>query len=295
MSEWQEMIDAKTKKIQKQHKELFERVYRDIPEKYHCHIVDLGKSINLQSKQNPVWVNDLPSAYFTVAGRQAWCEDDHNEKDGKYVLLTQINNSAISLLMEISIPAWATVDGKSLAMQIMVPGNGAYCLFSSSIRGMNDGIATVHSKKFALEDADTSAVGRALGKAGYGNTSSGFASLEEAVAFMTYEKEEEEKAEPKEEKKATKKNETVLDVALERIEASDLEQMVREDDVKELQGAVKKLRTAMKIDADGVKAIYRPLLGKDRDEKIDFRTEKIPASVHAKAYEQLAMLANFKE
>lgn len=147
-----------------------------VPEKYRGFITFLNKSVKLgkvnnskdlpaELKQLGAWLNKdgtvyltVSQPYMTVDGRVLWARDQHREAGKKLDMSTKICDGYVRAIIKSEIYGIATA--------IATIGNG-------------EGSAV--DKTNALENAETSAIGRALGFLGYGILGTGIASAEEVI------------------------------------------------------------------------------------------------------------------
>ncbi len=107
--------------------------------------------------------------YMVVAGRVKWFRDDHREAGAKYSITT--NASDIAEMMKNGQP--------------IPQGFPFITVVESELHGKIEALASIHidgkavDAHFPLENAETSSLGRALGKMGYGLIGSGLSSAEE--------------------------------------------------------------------------------------------------------------------
>lgn len=107
--------------------------------------------------------------YMVVAGRVKWFCDDHRKENAKYKITTNISDIAEMMKNGQPIPQ----------------GFPFITVVESEIHGTVEALATVNidgkavDAHFPLENAETSSLGRALGKMGYGLIGSGLSSAEE--------------------------------------------------------------------------------------------------------------------
>lgn len=107
--------------------------------------------------------------YMVVAGRVKWFRDDHREAGAKCSITT--NAAEIREMMKNGQP--------------IPPGYPFVTVVESELHGKVEALASIHidgkavDAHFPLENAETSSLGRALGKMGYGLIGSGLSSAEE--------------------------------------------------------------------------------------------------------------------
>lgn len=107
--------------------------------------------------------------YMVVAGRMKWFVDDHRKADKRYTITTNAKKIEEMILNGQPIP----------------PGYPFITVIQSDLLGTADGVASINvggkgaDLTHPLENAETSSLGRALAKLGYGLIGSGLASAEE--------------------------------------------------------------------------------------------------------------------
>jgi hypothetical protein len=107
--------------------------------------------------------------YMVVAGRVKWFRDDHREAGAKCSITT--NAAEIREMMKNGQP--------------IPPGYPFVTVVESELHGKVEALASIHidgkavDAYFPLENAETSSLGRALAKMGYGLIGSGLSSAEE--------------------------------------------------------------------------------------------------------------------
>jgi len=302
-------LNAKKEEIRRHYELMFEAVKKDIPEQYQQFLVPLERNVKFKWYGEEEWVNNLKTLYFTVAGRLQMAVDEH--EPNSFYLTNFTNTSDESQVINTKIPAWAMpvvkdTPSEAITHTVIVPPRSTVALFASPLRGIFDGIAGIDPKKlstetenkFGLEDAETSALGRALGKAGYGIVCSGFASADEMVRYLATGAEDQtiqaQKNPPavergssekkKDEKKYEFERSTMKKVTgLERYSEDQLKEMAKKD----LSTAVKNLRTAMGLSAEHMKGIIYNIAG----EKVDMRS--VTSEILVAAYIDLAKLADW--
>lgn len=139
--------------------------------------------------------------YMVVAGRMKWFSDDHRRADKKYKITTNVKKIEEMISNGQPIP----------------PGYPFITVIESELLGTADGVASINvggkgaDLTHPLENAETSSLGRALAKLGYGLIGSGLASAEEVEEAKRRRKEldsslshEEERADETEAKPETK-------------------------------------------------------------------------------------------
>ena len=111
----------------------------------------------------------IETPYMVVAGRMKWFADDHKIAEKKYKITTNARKIEEIILNGQPIP----------------PGYPFITVIESELLGTADGIASINiggkgaDMTHPLENAETSSLGRALAKLGYGLIGSGLASAEE--------------------------------------------------------------------------------------------------------------------
>ena len=311
------MTQEKKATIEKKYAAAYVSTYESVPDKYHYFIVDIEQRKNIGTKQDECWIT-VTVPYFPVSGRQKWAEDEHKEAEKKFFIIGQTNNGNEPKIVTVNIPVWAmpapaasanviSSDGinhkseATLQMQILVPANSHYCLLASPIRGIFDGIAGIktHKKEWGIEDAETSALGRALGKAGYGNNPSGISSFEEVAGWLSANKSNDRPQQNRVEvsktnedpKKEKSKQENV------NLDVSGLKRLVKEDfdskTKKEKSETLSALRQAMNISEEKLIGLFKSIKGIAKDEKLDKRT--ISEDEIVQAYLKLAAMAKWGE
>lgn len=111
----------------------------------------------------------IETPYMVVAGRMKWFADDHKIAEKKYKITT--NAEKIEELISSGQP--------------IPPGYPFITVIESELLGVADGVASINiggkgaDMTHPLENAETSSLGRALAKLGYGLIGSGLASAEE--------------------------------------------------------------------------------------------------------------------
>lgn len=294
-------------------------VKQDIPEQYHNFLIPLERNIKFKWFGKEEWVNDLTTLYFMVTGRLKMACDEHG--DDPFFLTGYGNKSTEPITLTTEIPGWAqpttNKEVPPLKHTILVPPNSYVAIFASPIRGIFDGCDTLDPDKgrFSLADGETSAVGRALGKAGYGIVSSGFASVEEMVKYLSTGAETAEEsatpeapAKPATGSSATKtpavpegtkteaepekkkphefnRNQTTAVTGLTKYTQEQLEGLEKNKVAK----AVKELSEAMGLNSEHIITIYKGIMNV---ETIDKR--KISKAHHIDAYLSLAKVADWK-
>jgi hypothetical protein len=126
----------------------------------------------------------VEAPYMVVAGRLKWFRDDHREAGAKCSITTNVAEIREMIRNGQPIP----------------PGYPFVTFIESEIHGRVEALASIHIDGRAvdathpLENAETSSLGRALAKMGYGLIGSGLASAEEVEEAM---KRRSEKENPK--------------------------------------------------------------------------------------------------
>jgi hypothetical protein len=186
-------LDEKEKAIREQYRIVEQAALTDIPKEYHGFLVFLERNVKIKHYKEEHWVNGLRTPYFMVAGRLKMAHDEHKKADVELFLTGYANTSDAAYQFETEIPILAIDknDETIIKHKVVVPPHSYVAIFASPMRGVFDGISGInYSKKspdgnisFALEDAETSAIGRALAKAGYGIVTS-VASVEEMARYL---------------------------------------------------------------------------------------------------------------
>jgi len=148
----------KTKDEAKKYEQIMrERAYASVPEEYHSFLRFLGQKVKIAGGSE-IYIN-LP--YMTVDGRIRWARDEHRALDKKLHIKTRLCQigDRLFVVAEVESEAFGSATGMA---EVQV-----------SDRGVN---ATN-----PLENAETSAVGRALGNLGYGLIGTGLASADEVA------------------------------------------------------------------------------------------------------------------
>lgn len=293
--------------VDKAHSE-FKRVYDSIPKEYQDLIIALEQGKNIGSKSNPEWVN-YPVAYMPVAGRLKMMQDEHEKKKKHYLLTGFTNTDSTPKEVHVEIPLWAMPgpaseqvwekdmppNRTSLRYTLLVPGNSHVCLFASALKGIHTGVAGIkaYKKDFALEDAETSAIGRALGSAGYGLTGSGVSSMEEVLDFLANSDiGKEMKGNKKESKPSDSKG---FEVPAEKPDVSKLKRYAKDalaDMAKKEVGEIlKELRIAMNLSPEDVDKIFKSIRGLKDTDSFDRRSVKKEELIQVYIY--LAGLAHW--
>ncbi|MCK9597654.1 MAG: hypothetical protein M0R06_01360 [Sphaerochaeta sp.] len=146
----------------------------EIDAKYQPYVMMIER--NKKNKQTGEWEKMPPQPYMTVDGRVAMQRDAAAEKPW-------------------SILTWANPGGESLVLrsdgtEILVPAGHVVALFVDEFGGKHSGTAEIigvmASDKSAIENGETSAIGRALGAAGIGLIPGqhGLASADEMVTAL---------------------------------------------------------------------------------------------------------------
>lgn len=170
------MFDYIVRKAQEEKKAAEERIkaaYDSIPAEYHKFIILLDKNVKLGKagnyKMQPelrelgVWQGKdgslyLPVSlpYMTVDGRIQWARDEHRKAGKALHIRTEVCNGYVRAEVESELLGSASATAKI---------------------GDGDGVDRTNP----IENAETSAVGRALGFLGYGLIGTGIASADEVV------------------------------------------------------------------------------------------------------------------
>ena len=172
-------MDYILKKAQEEKKIAEERVkaaFDSIPAEYHKFIIMLDKNVKLGKIEDPnyklpedlrklgVWRGKdgslyLPVSlpYMTVDGRIQWARDEHRKAGKALHIRTEVHNGYVRAEVVSELYGSATATAKI---------------------GDGDGVDRTNP----IENAETSAVGRALGFLGYGLIGTGVASADEVIA-----------------------------------------------------------------------------------------------------------------
>lgn len=154
--------------------EKVKQAYACIPGDYHSFIVLLKQSIKLgkpssyriteEGKAAGMWQADdgslycsIALPYMTVDGRVRWARDEHRKAEKALNIRTEISDGFVRATVESEMLGSATATAKI---------------------GAGSGVDRTNP----IENAETSAVGRALGFLGYGLIGTGIASADELVA-----------------------------------------------------------------------------------------------------------------
>lgn len=151
-------LQEKAAKMQKEAAEIVAAAYKNNPG-YGEFIKPLSQKKNIGSQQNPMWV-EIEIPYMTVDGRIKQLVDDHVREGGSF---------SISPVAFEQGP-----DGTLLARVTVTSRRGT----ASGISKVGIGGTGVDARN-PYENAETSAIGRALGFLGYGLLGGGIASYEE--------------------------------------------------------------------------------------------------------------------
>ena len=171
------MFDYIVRKAQEEKKAAEERIkaaYDSIPAEYHKFIILLDKNVKLGKVDNykmqpelrelGVWQGKdgslyLPVSlpYMTVDGRIQWARDEHRKAGKALHIRTEVCNGYVRAEVVSELYGSATATAKI---------------------GDGDGVDRTNP----IENAETSAVGRALGFLGYGLIGTGIASADEVIA-----------------------------------------------------------------------------------------------------------------
>lgn len=130
----------------------------------------------------------IETPYMVVAGRLKWFVDDHRRADKRYKITTNVKQIEELILNGQPIP----------------PGYPFITVIESELLGVADGVAAINiggkgaDLTHPLENAETSSLGRALAKLGYGLIGPGLASAEEVMEARLLKKELEPEGAPEE-------------------------------------------------------------------------------------------------
>jgi len=184
-------VKVKVNKIEKLAKKALERAaaaraaaVKAVPEEYRDYLVFIEENQALINREPLESEYPLPpgvfawkgktyirieTPYMVVAGRMKWFADDHKIAEKKYKITTNARKIEEMILNGQPIP----------------PGYPFITVIESELLGTADGIASINiggkgaDMTHPLENAETSSLGRALAKLGYGLIGSGLASAEE--------------------------------------------------------------------------------------------------------------------
>lgn len=158
-------MDPKAEKILKEAADTVRQAFED-NKGYEKYIKLLPQSKNVGTKNNSMYIQfDVP--YMTVEGRVRMCVDEHIKNKTKFKITPASFEQA--------------PDGKTMICRVTV----------ESLRGTVTGTAKVGLNGGGVdatnpyENAETSALGRALGFLGYGSLGEGIASYEEVTIAMS--------------------------------------------------------------------------------------------------------------
>jgi hypothetical protein len=155
--------------------EKIKQAYQCIPQEYHAFVVLLKQSVKLgkpaggyqvspdgkaigmwQAQDGSVYVT-IALPYMTVDGRIRWARDEHRKAEKALNINTEVLNGFVRATVQSELLGSATATAKI---------------------GANSGV----DKTNPIENAETSAVGRALGFLGYGLIGTGIASADEVMS-----------------------------------------------------------------------------------------------------------------
>jgi hypothetical protein len=166
-----------------------EAALRSIPSEYRDYLMFLSQNETLINREPLEGEHPLPSGvfvwkgktfisvqypYMVVAGRVKWFCDDHRETGAKYAITTNIEVIEEMIKNGQPIPS----------------GFPFITVIESELHGKVEALASINIDGRAvdathpLENAETSSLGRALAKMGYGLIGSGLASAEEVEDGM---------------------------------------------------------------------------------------------------------------
>lgn len=182
------LID-RVREIRDKEKARLQAAYRVIPPEYHRFVVLLQRNVKLSEstalpsddlKAQGVWASEkargtfitVQEPYFSVEGRIAWAVDVHAQANASFAIDSEIEEIAGTYFVKV------TFDGLTRA--------GAPCRVVARAKIAQNGTGAKATNP--VEVAETSALGRALGFAGYGLLGSGVASAEEVENARAEEK-----------------------------------------------------------------------------------------------------------
>ena len=178
------VIERLAEKARQKEKAAAEAAMRAIPSEYRDYLMYLPQNETLINREPLDGEYPLPPGvfswkgktfiqvkypYMVVAGRVKWFRDDHREAGAKYSITT--NAEEIREMMKNGQP--------------IPPGYPFVTVVESELHGKVEALASIHidgkavDAYFPLENAETSSLGRALAKMGYGLIGSGLSSAEE--------------------------------------------------------------------------------------------------------------------
>lgn len=181
----------KAKQEREENEKRIQNAYRRIPPEYHDFIILMKQSIKLgepgadfkitpEMREAGIWYKDgalyttIRVPYMSVDGRVQWARDEHRKAGKKLIFHPPVidkNAGLVSVTIESEILGTATGTSKI--------GNG-----------------TGVDRTNPIENAETSAIGRALGFLGYGLIGTGIASAEEVLNAITEQKTEQRPQSP---------------------------------------------------------------------------------------------------
>jgi hypothetical protein len=206
-------LDELAKEVRQKEAAAKEAAYKAIPEQYQDFIMFLPQNeclLKWEPDEDKKYFPDgvfawkgktfinVKYPYMVVAGRVKWFCDDHKEAGAKYKISTNINE-----ILEI------LKDGQKIP-----PGYPFVTKIVSELHGEADALASINlggksvDATCPLENAETSSLGRALAKMGYGLIGSGLASAEEIEESRRRKEEATEEKTAESEKKSAKSVET---------------------------------------------------------------------------------------
>ncbi|HHW30013.1 MAG TPA: hypothetical protein GXX21_10755 [Syntrophomonadaceae bacterium] len=178
------VIERLADQVRMKEKAAAEAAMRAIPSEYRDYLMYLPQNETLINREPLDGEYPLPPGvfswkgktfiqvkypYMVVAGRVKWFRDDHREAGAKYSITT--NAEEIREMMKNGQP--------------IPPGYPFVTVVESELHGKVEALASIHidgkavDAYFPLENAETSSLGRALAKMGYGLIGSGLSSAEE--------------------------------------------------------------------------------------------------------------------
>lgn len=169
-----EKIEGEIRKIKEEEKAAIEAARAKVPPEYHDHLVFLtenkvicNREVKISHPDVYVWNGKtyvkIERPYLTVAGRVAMFVDEHRKAGAKFTIATESREKTASFPPYVKVTVeseiYGTADG---CAEIKVGGKGA-------------------DMTHPIENAETSALGRALAKLGFGVVGGGLASAEEVL------------------------------------------------------------------------------------------------------------------
>lgn len=160
---------SKAEEIKKSAQKNIDEAYELLPEKYHRYVKILEKKRNIGTPNAPNWVS-VGIPYFDTAGRLQMMVDEHKQAEKRYSIVTEFIDYQMGgkpypyckCILYLGVGACENVSAHA---KVGIGGSG--------VDATNPG-----------ENAETSALGRALAMAGYG-IFSGIASADEVHTAMS--------------------------------------------------------------------------------------------------------------